>query len=107
VITSESEGLPLAALEALSMGNAVVSTDVGEVARVVRDGEAGFVVPAVGDTEAFRERLLEYLHRPGLLEAHRARARRLVETAHSSETMGEAYLRTFGLAGPPRASRRA
>ena len=45
VLPSISEGLPLALAEALSLGCAVVASDVGGVSTLVRDGETGWLVP--------------------------------------------------------------
>jgi glycosyltransferase involved in cell wall biosynthesis len=40
------EAMPLSVLEAMASGLPVVATDVGDVRRIVVDGETGFVVPA-------------------------------------------------------------
>jgi glycosyltransferase involved in cell wall biosynthesis len=40
------EAMPLSVLEAMAAGLPVVATDVGEVRKIVADGETGFVVPA-------------------------------------------------------------
>ena len=45
VLPSEQEGLPLAALEAMSCGRAVVSTPVNGVPEAVLDGTTGLLVP--------------------------------------------------------------
>jgi len=45
VLPSRNEGFPLALLEALLAGTAVVATDVGSVAEAIRDGETGLLVP--------------------------------------------------------------
>ena len=46
VIPSQSEGLPIAAIEAHAAGRPVVGFDVGGVGEVVQDGVTGRVVPA-------------------------------------------------------------
>ena len=51
VTASAKEGLPLALLEAMGAGLAVVATDVPGHRDVVRDGETGLLVPA-GDVKA-------------------------------------------------------
>ena len=45
VLPSRNEGFPLALLEALLAGTAVVASDVGSVAEAIRDGETGLLVP--------------------------------------------------------------
>ena len=47
--TSDSEGMPLALIEAQMAGVPVVSTDVGSVGEIVADGETGFLVPRSGE----------------------------------------------------------
>ena len=44
VLSSSYEGMPRCVVEALGCGLPVVSTDVGEVARVVHQGTNGFIV---------------------------------------------------------------
>jgi glycosyltransferase involved in cell wall biosynthesis len=46
VLTSLNEGTPVALIEAMAAGRAVVATDVGGVADVVTDGHTGLLVPA-------------------------------------------------------------
>jgi glycosyltransferase involved in cell wall biosynthesis len=60
VMPSLSEGLPLALLEAMVAGSAIVATAVGEVSAALEQGAAGVLVPA-GDPRALAvaiERLL-------------------------------------------------
>jgi glycosyltransferase involved in cell wall biosynthesis len=51
VLTSRVEGMPLVVLEALACGCPVMSTDVGDVSRVVVHGENGYLVPVAEPAE--------------------------------------------------------
>jgi len=51
MLTSSVEGFPNAVLEAQWSGMPVVSTDAGDVRRIIEEGVTGFIVP-VGDMEA-------------------------------------------------------
>lgn len=46
LLTSHFEGMPRAVLEALAGGLPVVSTNVGDVSKIVQNGHSGFVVPS-------------------------------------------------------------
>jgi len=65
VLASTSEGLPMALLEAMSYGLAIVATAVGGVPDVVADGEQALVV-APGDPEALALALGRLGADPGL-----------------------------------------
>jgi glycosyltransferase involved in cell wall biosynthesis len=60
VLTSESEGLPIAVAEAMAAGVVPVVSEVGELAELVQDGENGYLVP-VGDVPAFIVRSVRLL----------------------------------------------
>ena len=45
ICSSISEASPISVWEAMSMGKAIVSTDVGDVAKFIKDGENGYIVP--------------------------------------------------------------
>ncbi len=62
-LSSSTEGLPVAVLEAMGAARPVVSTDVGAVREVVREGVSGFLVPP-GDEAALAARLDELLAAP-------------------------------------------
>jgi glycosyltransferase involved in cell wall biosynthesis len=72
-LTSTTEGLPNALLEAAVAGTPAVTTAAGGAVEVVVDGETGFVVPC-GDADAVARRVLELL-------ADEALGKRLVEAA--------------------------
>ncbi len=64
VAASAKEGLPLALLEAMGAGLAVVATDVPGHRDVVRDGETGLLVPA-GDEQALAATIETLMDDPG------------------------------------------
>jgi glycosyltransferase involved in cell wall biosynthesis len=80
VLPSTSEGLPMAVLEAMAWGRAIVATAVGGVPDVLADGVEGLLVPP-GDSTALATALTELAAdeelRARLGAAARDRARRL------------------------------
>ncbi|HET7789913.1 MAG TPA: glycosyltransferase family 4 protein [Gemmatimonadales bacterium] len=95
VMPSLSEGLPLAAVEAMLAGKPIVASAVGELPAVLDDGRAGLVVPP-GDARALAEGI-------GALLADPDRARRLGGAAreracaeYTVERMVERYARLYG-----------
>jgi glycosyltransferase involved in cell wall biosynthesis len=63
VFTSEYEGLPIAMLEAISMGVPVFSTDVGDIADVLKEYGGGEVVQSSCNEKEFYEAFSHWLHR--------------------------------------------
>lgn len=57
VLPSYTEGLPMAVLEAMSYGMPIISTQVGDLAEIVKDGENGYLIQP-GDIEALSEHIL-------------------------------------------------
>lgn len=51
VIPSRAEGLPMAALEAISRGIPLIATDVGALATVIGDGKAGWLIRQTQDDD--------------------------------------------------------
>jgi glycosyltransferase involved in cell wall biosynthesis len=62
-LSSDTEGMPLSALEAMAAGIPVVATSVGGVADVVIDGITGRLV-RTGDSGAFASAIVETLMHP-------------------------------------------
>lgn len=73
---------------AMTMGRAVVTSDVGDLAAAVGDGDAGLVVPA-GDTAGVAVALERVLTEPGLADKLAAAGRRRARSASSWETAAE------------------
>lgn len=57
LITSSIEGLPMSMMEAMSMENVVISTNVGEVGKAIISGENGYLVESIGDIDDFAEKI--------------------------------------------------
>ncbi len=64
VCSSHAESSPLSVWEAMSMGKAIISTDVGDVSRYVKHGEAGEIVP-IADQHALAAAVLALAENPG------------------------------------------
>ena len=74
LLTSESEGLPLAVMEAMLCGLPVVASNVGDLPDLVIDGENGFLV-GNQDGDEFGERVTRLLEQADLLATFSGRAR--------------------------------
>lgn len=109
VIPSRAEGLPMAALEAISRGIPLIATDVGALSTVIGEGEAGWLLPEGEDdaiiiaaSDAIRSWLaLDGDARRSL--AHRARQRAIQHfgEGHALKALRAVYAR----AARPRGSR--
>lgn len=65
------DGLPTSMLEAMASGLCVVSTPVGDIPRMIRDGRNGLLVP-VNDFASLADRIIELVETPPLC-AHLSR----------------------------------
>jgi len=86
VLPSHSEGMSNALLEAMSAGRAVIATDVGANAKLVRHEKSGLIVPA-RDEAAIARGIERYLEQPLRAAAYGAAARTHVEAEYSREAM--------------------
>lgn len=77
ILPSYNEGLPMALLEAMASGTAVVSTSVGGIPAIIKDGYNGFIVTP-GDIEALVRKLAILCSNPSLRETMGHRCRQLV-----------------------------
>ena len=79
VLTSRSEGIPVALMEAMAEGIPVLAPDITGIPELVSDGSTGFLYPA-GSLDSFVERV-EFIRRSfNALTALCAAARRHLET---------------------------
>jgi sugar transferase (PEP-CTERM/EpsH1 system associated) len=93
-LTSDSEGMPLAVLEAWAAGKPVVATRVGGVPELVADGRNGLLFPA-GD-EAALARALDQLLTDSARAGSLGRAgRALVRDRYDTRVMADTYVRHY------------
>jgi glycosyltransferase involved in cell wall biosynthesis len=99
VLTSVSEGVPVAALEAMCAGLPVVATAVGGVPEVVEEGVSGFLVERREDRArtafALAERVSSLLADPALRARMGAAGRKRVLEDFSTSTAATKTLRCY------------
>lgn len=88
------DGMPNAVLEAMACGKTVVTTPVGGMRDVIKDGVNGFFVN-VNDAERLAERILEVLGQPGKREAVGRSARETVLGQFTLEKELQANLEVY------------
>ncbi len=86
VLPSHSEGMSNALLEYMAAGRAIVATDVGANATVLRHRKDGLIVPA-GDLTALAAAIEELLRFPLRAAGYGASARKRVESTYSRTAM--------------------
>ncbi|MDJ0837992.1 MAG: glycosyltransferase family 4 protein [Acidobacteriota bacterium] len=90
---SHVEGLPVAAVEALSLGLALVGSDIGGMRDVVTHGVNGYLA-TLGNAEPFEEHLRELLTSPELLDRMKRKSLQRAE-AFDIENIGRMYEHIF------------
>jgi len=79
IISSDIEGLPMSMLEAMAMKNTVISTNVGDVTSVIKDGENGFLIKSPGDIKMFVSKLEKIMLNTSILKRIGNAARKTIE----------------------------
>ncbi|HWR04507.1 MAG TPA: glycosyltransferase family 4 protein [Humidesulfovibrio sp.] len=97
VLPSYGEGLPMSVLEAMSYAVPVITTTVGGLPELIRDGESGFLVEP-GRVDQLVDRLGRLTCDAGLRRAMGDAARRTVEHRHGIETMAHQVSEAYWLA---------
>lgn len=92
-LPSRSEALPLALLEGMAAGCAIVATAVGEMPEILRDG-AGVVVPPL-DVPKLSEALASLVHDPARREQMGTVARDHVRATFDIEAMVDRYCAVY------------
>jgi glycosyltransferase involved in cell wall biosynthesis len=86
VLSSLNEGSPVALIEAMAAGRPVVSSDVGGVGEVVRNGETGLLAPP-RNPQALAEAVTSMLSDPGAAQRFGRAARAAVYPKYSSRRL--------------------
>lgn len=94
VSSSRQEGLPMAILEGMASGLALVATAVGEVPTVVLDGQTGVVVPSE-DVESLAAGIIKLLQDSTLRKRFGSAAIKLIEKQFSAQRMAAEYLHIY------------
>jgi L-malate glycosyltransferase len=82
VLTSLYEGIPMALLEAMSMGKPIISTCVGGIPEIIKDGHNGLLVPP-RDPKELSDACLKLLNEPQLSVTLASNAKNDSEQLHS------------------------
>lgn len=106
LLPSRLEGLPVAILEAMASGVAVITTPVGAIPDAISDGETGLLTP-VGDAPALGAAITRLLDDPPLRSGLAAAARQRFEQRFTIERTAEQFARLYGRLVPlqPEANR--
>ncbi len=100
ILPSRQEGLPIAILEAMAGGAAVISTPVGAIGDAILDGETGLLVPP-GDAAALAVAIAKLIDDPALRGRLAANARRRFEAMFTIDRTADqvaALYRELGIA---------
>ncbi len=95
VLPSESEGLPTIVLEAMACGTIVLSTSVGGVADLIKDGETGFILET-NSSECIAENITRILNRSDLGTIS-ANASNFIKKYYTFDSAVERYGRIISL----------
>jgi glycosyltransferase involved in cell wall biosynthesis len=93
-VTSDTEGLPITVLEAMATHCPLVSTSVGAIPHVLKDGADAWLVPP-GDCAALARALAEALGQPELARLRAQSAYGKYCGAYSRDSMGSGYLEVY------------
>jgi len=96
VLPSYREGTPRVVLEAMSMGRAVITTDVPGCRDTINDDEQGILIPP-RDVDALVGALLRLIDQPALLSRYAAAARPRAEAVYDGRQVAQRMLTALGL----------
>lgn len=91
VLSSIDEAMPMALLEALAAGKAIVATRVGDVSKLIHHEETGLLIEA-RDASGLAEAIIRLLEDQNLREKLGKEGQRFVHENYSAESMARQYL---------------
>ena len=98
--SGDTEGIPVALMEAMAAGVPVVTSRITGVPELVRDGETGLLAEP-GDVRDLADKLTEVLEDPDGARARAVSGRRLVEREFELNSSAEQLLELFETAACP------
>lgn len=93
ILTSDYEGLPMVIIEAMSFGKPIVSSDVGAVNEIVRNGENGYVLP--NEVEKFTEKICEILENKNIYNLFCKNSFRIFNEGLKADRMVSEYVKLY------------
>jgi glycosyltransferase involved in cell wall biosynthesis len=87
-LPSYAEGQPISILEAMAVGLPIISTAVGSITEVVRDGIDGYIIPPV-DIDLLAGRIKELVETPEKCREMGQNAQQVAEERHDIHTLFE------------------
>lgn len=96
VLPSYREGTPHSTLEAMSMGRAVITTNVPGCRETVVEGRNGFMIP-VQNAEALAKAMERFILEPALIPKMGEESRRLAEAKFDVHKVNRVILENLGL----------
>ena len=88
-------GVGVTAIESMAMGRPLITSGLGEMVHLVKDGETGLLIPE-GDVEALAARILELIRNPAEMSRIGEGARKWVEMEFVLEPMVDETLEFYG-----------
>ncbi len=96
VLPSYREGTPRTVLEAMSMGRAIITTDVPGCRQTVDDGVNGFLVPAA-DSDSLADAMERFILNPELISTMGAKSIELCRERFEVGKVNKTMIETMGL----------
>lgn len=94
ILSSITEGLPVALLEAMASKKPVIATEVGAVPKVIQDGHSGLLVEPK-DVEGLSKAIIDLLENPDQAAYLALNGYEEVTNEFSSQKMAERYVEVY------------